>query len=58
MSDKHISKPVSSETYNNKQAKLISGSGLEDSASEAWPGPHKNTGPQLPKAELNFINNF
>jgi hypothetical protein len=36
MSDKHISKPVSSETYNNKQAKLISGSGLEDSASEAW----------------------
>jgi hypothetical protein len=36
MSDKHISKPVSSETYNNKQAKLISGSGLEDSASVAW----------------------
>jgi hypothetical protein len=35
MSDKLISKPFSSETYHNKQAKLISGSGLEDSASEA-----------------------
>jgi hypothetical protein len=33
MSDKLISKPVSSEIYHNKQAKLISGSGLEDSAS-------------------------
>jgi hypothetical protein len=33
MSDKLISKPFSSETYNNKQAKLISGSGFEDSAS-------------------------
>jgi hypothetical protein len=36
MSDKLISKPFSSETYHNKQAQLISGSGLEDSASEAW----------------------
>jgi hypothetical protein len=36
MSDKHISKPVSSEICCIKQAKLISGSGLEDSASEAW----------------------
>jgi hypothetical protein len=38
MSDKHISKPFFSEIYHNKQAKLISGSGLEDSASGAWPG--------------------
>jgi hypothetical protein len=37
MSDKLISKPFSSETYHNKQAKLISGSGLEDSASGACP---------------------
>jgi hypothetical protein len=51
MSDKHISKPVSNETYHIKQAKLISGSGLEDSASVAWPGLQKSTGSQLPKAE-------
>jgi hypothetical protein len=51
MSDKLISKPFSSEICCIKQAKLISGSGLEDSASEAWPGFQKSTGPQLPKAE-------
>jgi hypothetical protein len=33
MSDKLISKPFFSEAYHNKQAKLISGNGLEDSAS-------------------------
>jgi hypothetical protein len=33
MSDKLISKPFSSEIYYIKQAKLISGSGLEDSGS-------------------------